>query len=161
MKNIIETYKYSVQTIIKKMTGRYNEDLEQEVYIKTWKNLDKYEEQNKFKSWLNTITYNLCRDYLRLKSTKYEKSLGELDENIQNNNTFEDRLDSLNRQKRILKEINRLPKKLREVIIYHELEEKSYEEISFELNIPIGTVKSRIHNGKELLKIALKDMLRE
>ena len=55
------------------MTGCENEDIEQEVYIKTWKNMDKYKEQGKFKSWINTITANLCRDYLRsnyFKNTK-------------------------------------------------------------------------------------------
>ena len=47
------------------MTGSQNEDIEQEVYIRTWKNLDKYKENGKFKSWINTITANLCRDYMK------------------------------------------------------------------------------------------------
>lgn len=145
------------------MTGKYNEDIEQEVYIKTWQNLKNYEEQNKFKSWLNVITYNLCRDYLKSSWVRNQHRFTEEEqgENISDKNSYEKQLDSIERQKRILREINRLPKKLKEVIIYHELEEKSYEDISLMLNIPIGTVKSRIHNGKELLKISLKDLLQE
>ena len=142
------------------MTGCYNEDLEQEVYIKTWKNLDKYEERNMFKSWLNTITYNLCKDYLK-KSKVNTISDDEYLENISESDNRDLLVDSKMRQKRILKEIDKLPKKLKDVIIYHELEEKSYEEISVQLNIPIGTVKSRIHNAKEQLKESLKDLLDE
>lgn len=145
------------------MIGQYNEDLEQEVYIKTWQNLKNYEEQNKFKSWLNTITYNLCRDYLKSSSTKSKKEFicEEIKENIVCKNSMEKEIDSLQRQKRILKEIERLPKKLRDVVIYYELREKSYEDISMILNIPTGTVKSRLHNARELLQIALKDLLQE
>ncbi len=146
------------------MTGKYNEDLEQEVYIKTWQNLKKYEEQNKFKSWLNVLTYNLCRDYLKSSAMKNQKKMTgeELGENVCDNRiTAEQILESKQRRKRILKEVNRLPKKLKEVIIYHEFEEKSYDDIAMILNIPAGTVKSRLHNAKELLQIALKDMLQE
>ena len=144
------------------MTGRYDEDLEQEAYIKIWKNINRYEERNKFKSWLNTITYNLCRDYL--KSSEFKTKIVSDDEGLENvsqEDNTELVIESKTRQKIILKEINRLPKKLKEVIIYHELEEKSYEDIAILLNIPIGTVKSRLHNAKELLKIALKDLLQE
>ena len=143
------------------MTGTYNEDLEQEVYIKTWQNLKNYEEQNKFKSWLDTITSNLCRDYLKSSTYKKQSKQEELNENIISDNKNDENLDSKQRQKRILKEINRLPKKLKEVVVYYELEEKSYEDISMILNIPTGTVKSRLHNARELLQIALKDLLKE
>ena len=52
------------------MTGSENEDIEQEVNIRVWKNQDKYKEQGKLKSWISTITANLCRDYL--KSSYYK-----------------------------------------------------------------------------------------
>ena len=55
------------------MTGSSNEDIEQEVYIRTWKNIDKYKEEGKFKSWINTITANLCRDYLRSSYFKHSQ----------------------------------------------------------------------------------------
>lgn len=141
------------------MTGKYDEDLEQEIYIRTWQNLKNYEEQNKFKSWLNTIAYNFCKDYL--KSSAFQKSIKqeELNENIITKDKTEQELDSKQRQKRILKEINRLPSKLKEVVIFYEFEEKTYEDISMILNISTGTVKSRLHNARELLKIALKDLL--
>ena len=56
------------------MTGSENEDIEQEVYIRTWKNLDKYKENGKFKSWINTITANLCRDYMKSSYFRYSQN---------------------------------------------------------------------------------------
>ena len=63
MKSLIDQYRNNIKKIISNMTGSENEDIEQEVYIRTWKNLDKYKENGKFKSWINTITTNLCIDY--------------------------------------------------------------------------------------------------
>jgi RNA polymerase sigma-70 factor (ECF subfamily) len=145
------------------MTGQYDEDLEQEVYIRTWKNLENYKERNHFKAWLNKITYNICRDYLKSSIMKNRNKLEDesLGENVCDKISIETNIDSINKQIKIMEEIDRLPKKYKQVVIYHELEEKTYEEIASILNIPIGTVKSRLHNGKELLKIALKDMLIE
>ncbi|MBQ3640456.1 sigma-70 family RNA polymerase sigma factor [bacterium] len=65
MKSIIDQYRNNIRKIISTMTGSENEDIEQEVYIRTWKNINKYKEQGKFKSWINTITANLCRDYMK------------------------------------------------------------------------------------------------
>ena len=48
MKDIIEQNRGLIKAIIKKLTGSYNEDIEQEVYIKTWRNMDHYKEQGKF-----------------------------------------------------------------------------------------------------------------
>ena len=70
MKNIIKENKKIIQTIIINFTGNFNEDLEQEVYIKTWKNFKNYQEQNKFKQWISTIAKNICRDYLKSKAFK-------------------------------------------------------------------------------------------
>ena len=50
MKKIIEQHKGLIRSIIKKIVGSYNEDIEQEVYIKTWKSLSDYKEQGKLKS---------------------------------------------------------------------------------------------------------------
>ena len=78
MRNIIEENKGLIKAIIKKITGSYNEDIEQEVYIKTWKNIDNYKESGKLKSWIATITANLCRDYF--KSSSYKQNLREVRE---------------------------------------------------------------------------------
>ena len=164
MKKIIEENSYKIRQIIKNFTGSYNEDLEQEVYIKTYKNLEKYKEQNKFSQWICTITANLCRDYL--KSAKFKNaSITDGDdeklEKTKDKKTPEKILDSKERQKIILKAINSLPKKMKETIILYEFEDYSYEQISNKLKVPIGTIKSRINNARKILQEQLSFLMTE
>ncbi len=162
MKSIIEENKKIIQSIIIRWTGKYNEDLEQEVYIKTWKNIKNYKEQNKFTQWISTITKNICKDYLKSKTFRNASSEILGDEALQNVKDKEPEIceyDSKLRQKIILRAVNSLPKKMKEVVILYEFEEKSYDEISKKLNIPKGTVKSRLNNARNILKTVLKDLL--
>lgn len=144
------------------MTGGYNEDIEQEVYIRTFKNLNKYEERNKFSSWISVITANICRDYLKSAFFKNKKNTL-YDEDIvlsaKSNNQPERILTQKERQKAVLKAVDLLPSKLKKVIILYEFEDLSYEQISKKLNIPIGTVKSRISNARKLLQSSLQFLL--
>ena len=64
--DLIKANKQNVKNIIRLITKQDNEDLEQEVYIKAWKNASKYEERGSFKSWITTIAKNVSKDYLKL-----------------------------------------------------------------------------------------------
>ncbi|MDD3594732.1 MAG: sigma-70 family RNA polymerase sigma factor [Candidatus Gastranaerophilales bacterium] len=162
MKKIIDTYKHNIKTIIKKFTGKADEDLEQEVLIKAWKNKSKYNEQNRFKQWISTITANTCRDYL--KSSNQKNSIYQVkDEDVLNNiadksEKTEKIIDQKLRQKIILKAVYALPAKMKEVIILYEFEEMSYEEISKKIKTPIGTIKSRLFNARNILAEELKHL---
>ncbi len=164
MKNLINKYHHKIQHIIKNFTGEYNEDLEQEIYLKTYLNLDKYKEQNKFSQWICTIAANLCRDYLKSSKNKiFKNNVSDDDKlnNIQSNSNPEKEYSLQERQKIVLREINSLPKKMKEVIILYEFEDCSYEKIASKLNVPIGTVKSRINNARTLLKEKLSFLMEE
>lgn len=164
MKDIISKHSYKIRQIIKNFTGEYNEDIEQEVYIKTYKNLEKYSEQNKFSQWICTIAANLCRDYLRSAKFKVQNqttSDEEILNNIANKKTPEKEYSSKERQKLILKEIEALPKKMKQVVILYEFEDYSYEKIAHKLKIPEGTVKSRINNARKILKEKLSFLMKE
>lgn len=145
------------------MTGTHNEDIEQEVYIRTWKNLGKYEENGKFKSWINTITANLCRDYMKSSYFKNsQNSVTEDDELIQIKDeraNIENVFIQKQRQKRIIEAIDALKPKFREVVIMYEMKNMSYEEISQKLNCPVGTVRSRLFNARKELSITLQDLI--
>jgi len=164
LKDIINKNSYKIRQIIKNFTGEYNEDLEQEIYIKTYKNLAKYSEQNKFSAWICTIAANICRDYLRSSKFKNQNQTTS-DEEILNNisikKTPEHQYSSKERQKIILKEINALPKKMKEVVILYEFEDYSYEKIAQKLKIPQSTVKSRINNARKILKENLSFLMSE
>lgn len=162
MKQIIENNKLKIQSIIKKFVGVPNEDLEQEIFMRVWKRLDTYKEQNKFTQWVCTVASNVCKDFVKSKSYK-TSSLQIYDENISENikstETPEKIFDKKLRGKLILKAVDNLPKKLKQVVIMYEFEGRSYEEISIRLNVPAGTIKSRLYNARKTLAEQLKELI--
>ena len=163
-KEIIELNSQNVKNIIKKITQQENEDLEQEVYLKVFKNSKKYKEEGNFKAWINTIARNVSFDYLKSAKFKKETLINEENENIFQNikdkkPNPELQLIKNERGQRIFREINNLKPKLKEVIVMTEFQGLSYEECAKKLNCPIGTIKSRIFNAKKELSEKLKDLL--
>lgn len=159
--------KQKIKNIIKLVTKENTEvceDLEQEVYIKAFKNKDKYNETGKFSNWITTITYNVSRDYLKSAKKRYETQF-EDESNIINIKdkkiSLEEKMLQKERQIRISGAINSLNKKMRDVIILSEIENLTYEEIAKRLNCPVGTVKSRIYNAKKELYNILEDLIEE
>ena len=163
MKSLIQQYKNNIRKIISNMTGSYNEDIEQEVYIKTWKNLDKYKEQGKFKSWINTVTANICRDYMKSSYFKNNQNIITDDETLiklqDENANIENEFIKKQRQKTVVEAVEKLKSKFREVIVMYEMMNMNYEEISKKLNCPVGTVRSRLFNARKELSITLKDLI--
>lgn len=160
-KELIKNNQNNVRSIIKLITKETNEDLEQEVFIKVWKNTDKYKEQGSFKSWVNTIAKNVSKDYL--KSAQYKNRNTEDDEVLSSvkdkKQTPELRLITNDRQKLITESINSLKPKFKEVVMLCEIYGYTYEEASFKLKCPVGTIKSRLYNAKKELANLLKDIL--
>ena len=160
-KEIVKNNKNNVRNIIRLITKETNEDLEQEVFVKIWKNKNKYKEQGSFKSWISKIAKNVSKDYL--KSAQYKNRNTEDDEILitikDKKQTPELTLISNDRQKRIISAINSLKPKFKEVVIYCEIYGCSYEETAKKLNCPLGTVKSRLYNAKKELAQKLQDLL--
>lgn|SRR5574344_1011540 len=162
-KKLITNNKDYVRNIIRLITKEDNEDLEQEVYIRAWKNSDKYEERGNFKSWICTVAKNISKDYLKSAYKKNEQNSTNDDNVI---SLIPDKKDtpeiiSLNkfRQKRIIDAIESLKPQFKEIIIMYEMQGYSYEKISKNLDIPVGTVKSRLYNAKKILAELLKDLM--
>jgi RNA polymerase sigma-70 factor (ECF subfamily) len=160
-KEIVKNNQNNVRNIIRLITKETNEDLEQEVFLRVWKNSDKYNEQGMFKSWINTIAKNISKDYL--KSAQYKNRNTDDDEILSTvkdkKQTPELKLISNDRQKRITEAINSLKPKFKEVVMYCEIYGYSYEEASKRLKCPIGTIKSRLYNAKKELAQKLEDLL--
>ena len=160
---IINANKQNIKSIIKLITKQENEDIEQEVYIKLWKNADKYEERGSLKSWVNTIAKNTSKDYLKSAVVKNEQNSTSDDLvlcNIKDKKRSPEGCVIVNeRQKRIIKAVDNLKPKFREVIMLCEIYGFTYEEASKKLNCPIGTIKSRIYNAKKELAEVLQDLL--
>ncbi len=159
MKEIISAHKERIKAIIKKLTGSYNDDIEQEVYIKTWKNLDNYREEGKFSQWISALTANVCRDYFKSRQYKMEARQVNCDgilEQVRVGGRQEEILDAKARQKVILKAVDSLPRKLRQIVVWYEFEEMSYDEIARKTGLPAGTVKSRLFNARKILSEKLQ-----
>ena len=137
------------------------EDIEQEVYIKTWKNMDNYKEQGKFSQWIGALTANVCRDYFKSRQYKIEASQVNGDEildNVRVGGRQEEILDAKARQKQILKAVDSLPRKMRQVVIWYEFEEMTYEQIAKKTGLPEGTIKSRLFNARKILSEKLQHL---
>lgn len=160
---LIKTNKTNIQNIIKLITRGENEDLEQEVYIKLWKNSDKYEERGSLKSWIGTIAKNTSKDYLKSAVVRYESDSTSDDFVLTSikdkKSTPEDNVLSIERRKRIMAAIDGLKPKLRETIMLCEIQGYTYEEAAQRLKCPIGTIKSRIYNAKKELAEVLSDLM--
>lgn len=162
-KEIIKTNQNNVKSIIRLITKENNEDLEQEVYIKVWKNSEKYQEKGSFKSCINTIAKNVSKDYLKSVQKRNQDALTGDDDvfnSIKDKKvTPELRVINNDRQKIITTAIEALKPKFKEVIMLCEIYGYSYEETAFKLKCPLGTVKSRLYNAKKELAEKLKDLL--
>ena len=162
-KEIVNENKNNVRSIIRLITKETNEDLEQEVYIKVWKNSQKYKEQGSFKSWISTIAKNVSKDYLKSSNKKVQDN-STADEEVLNKikdkkSTPELTLISNDRQKRITDAINSLKPKFKEVVMLCEIYGYTYEQASVKLKCPQGTIKSRLYNAKKELAVLLQDLI--
>ena len=163
LEKIIKTNKENIKNIIRLITKEDNEDIEQEVYLKIWKNSDKYKEQGASKSWISMIAKNTSLDYLK---SAYHKMFTNADaddytlESISDKKqTPESNVISIERRKKIISAIESLKPKFKEVILLTEIEGYTYEECAKKLKCPLGTIKSRVYNAKKELSIQLKDLI--
>lgn len=134
------------------------EDLVQEVFIRVYRHLHRFDRSKKFSTWIYTIASNLAKNELRNRSRNPLVLFQAIRKNWQDDDRplqFEDpasRPDDLYR-KRHLRElveqsVGRLPEHHREVFVLRELEGKSYEEIAEITSCNLGTVKSRLNRAR-------------
>ncbi|WP_338471376.1 RNA polymerase sigma factor SigW [Niallia sp. XMNu-256] len=165
---IVEMYKDKVYQISYRMLGNRHEaeDIAQEAFLRAYVNIQSYNTEYKFSTWLYRITTNLCIDRIRKKKPSYyldaevsgTEGLNMYSQIPSTTRLPEDDVESLELQDTIQKEIMKLPEKYRSVIVLKYIEELSLKEISEILDMPLGTVKTRIHRGREALRKRLQHM---
>lgn len=164
IENIIKSYGKNIQSLIRSFSPKKDsQDLEQEVYIKIWKNLSSYQDEGKIWSWLKRITVNTCKDHLRSKYYNQEIKTDYDDSNFlvlkDKKISPEKKMIMNERHKIIINAVESLKPKFKEVIILYDLKELSYEEISKKLKCPVGTVKSRLFNARKQLQVDLRELI--
>ncbi|WP_066059166.1 RNA polymerase sigma factor SigW [Robertmurraya korlensis] len=165
---IVEIYKDKVFQLCFRILGNRHEaeDMAQEAFIRAYVNISSFNIDLKFSTWLYRIATNLCIDRIRKKKPDYY-----LDAEVSGTDGLtmysqvaadtilpEDEIESLELQETIQREITKLPEKYRSVIVLKYIEELSLNEISEILDIPLGTVKTRIHRGREALRHQLRNV---
>lgn len=170
-KQLLEKYQKPLYFHIKKMVKDHEqvEDLVQEAFVKAFDNLGSYNTNYAFSTWLYRITTNHTIDYLRKKKLQtmsihqpVKTKEGEMSVQLPDDHAATDRnIIRKQRQKIIRNAIKNLPEKYRQVIEMRHLEELSYQEISEQLDLPLGTVKAHIFRAREMLYKALKDKKNE
>jgi len=135
------------------------EDILQEVFIKSYQNLNDFDLNFKFSNWIYSIAHNATISAFRKKKVRPQTVSWE-DKDL--NNILGSTLDVENTSlqkltyKQILKIINQLPLKYKDVLILKFMEGKDYQEISDILHKPMGTIATLINRAKKSLKQELK-----
>ncbi|HHY73587.1 MAG TPA: RNA polymerase sigma factor SigW [Bacillus bacterium] len=165
---IVELFKDKVFQLCYRMVGNRHdaEDIAQEAFIRAYTNIDSYDLNRKFSSWLYRIATNLSIDRLRKKKPDYfldaeiagTEGLTMYSQLESNDPQPEEMIESLELQEWVQQGINELPVMYRSVIVLKYIEELSLKEIGEILDLPIGTVKTRIHRGREALRKRLRDV---
>lgn len=165
---LIDAYQNRVYGFVRRMVPNSEdaEDITQEVFIRAYQNFDRYDARASIRTWLFRIAYNLCVDRAR----KVGRGLQQV--SLQVNPEIEDEIDVPDTRwqpdtlleteefkSRVEKAIEAMSEKLRSVLLLHDREDMSYEEISGSLGIPIGTVKSRLFLARTHLQHAVKDLI--
>lgn len=137
-------------------------DITQDIFVKVYNNIDKFKSDSNFGSWLLTLSKNYCIDFWR--KNKNERNKAELDEEVHNKTVYNERYNpeaSLIRENEasyLREKLLLLPPDLRALIILRDIQDYSYQEIAANLDIPLGTTKSRINRARtKLAKIILQE----
>ena len=164
---IVTRYRRRVFNVAYKFVGKHDEaeDLTQEIFLKLYKALDSFDRRANFQTWLTSISRNLCIDHYR--SVRKERET--VDRHVDAADLTPvakgpDALTQLHRRDRrelLRRGMLTLPENLRTAVLLRDIQELSYQEIATRLELPEGTVKSRINRGRNELARRIRELERE
>jgi RNA polymerase sigma-70 factor (ECF subfamily) len=161
---LVERYHKQAYNIAYRMTGNHAdaEDLTQEAFVRAFRFFGNYRRDWPFDNWLYKIMSNLFVDDLRRRPKAHVQSLdqpldlggsGEVYLEIPDSGSNPERLVmSHELDERIQRALNSLPNDFRMTVVLADIEGLSYEEISTAMKCSLGTVRSRLHRGRKLLR---------
>jgi len=160
---VVDRYEAKLRRYITRLGVRNPDDqldVLQEIFFKTYVNLNAFDSSLKFSSWIYRIAHNEAISWYRKKSVRPEGHLiAESEEVITfiaaNEEAADISFDKTSNAKEVNEALAKIDHKYREVIILRYFEHKEYEEISDILKIPVGSVGTLIHRGKKQLAAAL------
>ncbi|MBU0508035.1 sigma-70 family RNA polymerase sigma factor [bacterium] len=166
---IVRRYRDPLFNFVVRLLGDafFSEDIVQETFLRVYRNRHRYHQVAKFSTWIYTIASNLAKTELRRRKVRNFFSISSKGEDekdydlVDVSTDIERDVDGILKGEIILKEINALPLHFREAVLLRDIQDLSYEEISQILNVPLGTVKSRVNRGRSRLQKKLRFLVVE
>jgi len=158
---IVSRFRRKVFHIAYKFTGRHAEaeDLSQEIFLKVFKSLDKFNRDADFSTWLGSVARHYCIDHYRASKREREVLVEDLlafDHAPASSGNPQRALEDRDARGLVRRGLDQLAPKLREAVVLRDLQGLSYQEMAERLGLPEGTVKSRINRGREELMRRLR-----
>ena len=171
---LVERYQRKVYAVALGMLKDKEEamDVSQEAFVKVYKYLDHFKGDSSFYTWLYRITVNVCIDVIRRRGAMRSDSV-EFDERV-GHDLAEANLGAVSSQlgsnpeksvlqhelgEKIQEALQEVPEKHREILLLREVEGMSYEDLARTLNIPKGTVMSRLFHARTKVQKILSEYL--
>jgi RNA polymerase sigma-70 factor (ECF subfamily) len=164
-RELIDDHRDRVFNITYRMLGNRHEaeDVAQEVFITVFKTIETFREESKFSTWLYRVTVNHCKNRIKYLARRHDRDRDELDETSQQTNGAvtglpvraaqpDKALASAQMEKLLQEAIRTLDDDHRAVVILRDVEDLSIEEICEITGLPDGTVKSRLHRARLVLR---------
>lgn len=171
---LVLSYEAQVYRLVWRMLGNKQEaeDMTQEVFVQVFKSIDSFRGDSKIGTWIYRIATNLTRNRHKYLTRRHRKSHAELDPNqpedayegAQGRTTGETRRpdwDAMgNEAERIVVRcLHELDSEHREILVLRDVENLSYDEVGAITGLAAGTVKSRLHRARSLLKAQVSALL--
>ena len=168
---LVQAYEQRVFRLLLRMLGRRDEaeDMAQEVFVQVFKAISTFRGDAKLGTWIYRIAVNLCKNRMKYLSRRHSGEQDELEpvaERAQLNEakgvTFgetsrpDHMLEGLQLERIVQDCIAELDPDFREVLVLRDVEDLSYEELCEVTGLPDGTVKSRLHRARNMLKTAVE-----
>jgi RNA polymerase sigma-70 factor (ECF subfamily) len=159
---IIDRYQKKLTRYIAKFTSNTDtiDDLVQDVFIKCYTNIQSFDTNQKFSSWIYRIAHNESVNFLKKKKSLPFSwfSTNNLIPDIRSDEVIEDTVITNETRQQVERVLSQLPEHHREILVLYFFEELSYNEISDILRIPISSVGVKINRAKKTLAPLLVDI---
>ncbi len=170
---IVQRYQDRIFNTCWRISGNLEDarDLTQETFLKAFERLDTFKAQSAFYTWLFRIAVNLAISFKRSGARRRTVSLDNLTEGTQARNLSQrtgavaseasSTASSLETQRLVVAALQSLDDEFRAVVVLRDIEGLGYHEIGEILEIPYGTVKSRLHRARQAIRVAIEPARRQ
>jgi RNA polymerase sigma-70 factor (ECF subfamily) len=172
----VELYEQRIFGLVYRMLGQRDEaeDLTQEVFVQVFKSVGEFRGEARLSTWVYRIAVNLCKNRAKYLSRRRAEAQQPFEASVEGTawsqakgvtlgegSTPDHMLEAYQLQRIVQRCISQLDPDFREVLVLRDVEDLSYGEIGAITSLPDGTVKSRIHRARALLKAAVERELGE